>query len=38
VCKFEDNKKAVMHRNEINGYIEIIREDKRDAMFRSVIK
>jgi hypothetical protein len=37
VCKFEDNERAIMHR-EIKGYIEIIREDKRDAMLRSSIK
>ena len=38
VRKFEENERAVMHRNEIKGYIEIIREDTRDAMLRSILK
>jgi hypothetical protein len=38
VCKFEDNERALMHRNETKRYIEIIREDKRDAMLRNIIK
>jgi hypothetical protein len=38
VCKFEENERAVMHRNEMKGCIELRREDKRDAMLRSVIK
>jgi hypothetical protein len=37
VCKFEENESAVMHRTEIKGYIELWREDKRDAMVRSII-